>query len=111
MAEYVETWQDTMRRLEAHDEEFKLDPLLKINTLRLLITGKAKEYFELWEADHDPTDAKKTYEELLNKVFVLGSKTHVGHHSQGEDATRRRPHGCRSCRRLELGGLRPGGCL
>ena len=22
----------------------------------------------MWEADHDPTNAKKTYEELLNKV-------------------------------------------
>jgi hypothetical protein len=32
------------------------------------MTGKATEYFDLWEADHGPTRAKKTYEELLNKV-------------------------------------------
>ncbi len=36
--------------------------------MRMLMTGKAKEYFDLWEADHDPMYAKKTYEELLNKV-------------------------------------------
>ncbi len=31
-------------------------------------TGKAKEFFDLWEADHDPTNVKKTYEELPNQV-------------------------------------------
>ncbi len=53
--------------MEAHGE-FKLAPSFKINTLGTLITGKAKEYFDLWEADHDPTSAKQIYEELLNKV-------------------------------------------
>ncbi len=61
-------WLDKIRRLEAHGEEFKLAPLFKINALRMLMTAKAKEYFDLWEADHGPTYAKKTYEELLNKV-------------------------------------------
>ncbi len=42
--------------------------MFKINALRMLMTSKAKEYFDLWEADHDPTNAKKTYEEVLNKV-------------------------------------------
>ena len=68
LAEYVEMCQDKMRRLEAHGEEFKLVPLFKINALRMLMTGEAKEYFGFRGADHDPTNAKKTYEELLNKV-------------------------------------------
>jgi hypothetical protein len=68
LAEYVEMWQDEMRGLEAHGEDFKLAPLFKINDLRMLMTGNAREYFDLWEADHDPTIAKKTYEELLNRV-------------------------------------------
>ncbi len=34
----------------------------------MLTIGKAKEYFDLWEAERDPTDAAKTYEELLNRV-------------------------------------------
>ncbi len=59
--------QDKMRSLEAHGEEFKLAPLFKINASRMMMTGKAKEYFDLREADHDPTHAKKRYEELLNK--------------------------------------------
>ncbi len=57
-----------MRRLKVHGEEFKLAPLFKINALRMLMTGQAKEYFELWEADHDPTNTKKTDEDLVNKV-------------------------------------------
>ncbi len=43
-------------------------PLCKISALRMLMTGKAKKYVDLWEADHDLTIAKKTYEELMNKA-------------------------------------------
>ena len=57
-----------MRRLEAHGDEFKLAPVFKINALRMLMAGKAKEYFDLWEADRDTTDLAKSYEELLTKV-------------------------------------------
>ena len=55
LAEHVEMLQDKMRRLETHGEQFKLAPVFKINALRLLMTGKAKEYFELWEADRVPS--------------------------------------------------------
>ncbi len=43
-------------------------PVFKINALRVLMIGKAKKYFDLWEADRDPTDAAKTHEEFLNRV-------------------------------------------
>ena len=65
MEKNVEMWQDKMRRLEAHGDEFKMPPVYKVNALRTLITGKAKEYFDLWEADRDNTDPAKSYEELL----------------------------------------------
>ncbi len=68
LAEYMEMWQDNMRRLEEHGVEFKLAPVFKINALRMLMTGKAKEYFDLWEADRDTTDAAKFYEELSGKI-------------------------------------------
>ena len=51
-----------------YGEEFKLAPLYKINAPRMIMSGQAKEYFDLWEADHYPANAAKTYEELLNKV-------------------------------------------
>ncbi len=54
--------------MEAHGEEFKLPPVFKINVMRMLMTGKAKEYFDLWEVDSDATDAAKSYEDLLGKV-------------------------------------------
>ncbi len=41
LAEHVEMWQDKMRRLEAHGEEFKLAPVFKINALRTLMIGKS----------------------------------------------------------------------
>ncbi len=48
LAEHVELWQEKMRRLEAHGDKFKLSPVVKINVLRMLTAGKAKEYFDLW---------------------------------------------------------------
>jgi hypothetical protein len=59
---------DKLRRLEAHGEEYKFAPLYKINPLRMLITGKANEYFDLREADRDRTNAAKAYEDLVNKA-------------------------------------------
>ncbi len=61
-------WQDKMRRLEGHGDECKLALVFKINDLRMLMTGKSKEYFDLWEADHDHTDAAEADGELLNKA-------------------------------------------
>ena len=34
----------------------------------MLMTGKAKEYSDLWEGDRDITDAAKSWEELLTTV-------------------------------------------
>ncbi len=45
-----------------------MTPVFKINALRILMTGEAKEYFQLWEADRDTTDGAKSYEELFWKV-------------------------------------------
>ncbi len=48
------------KMLEAHGDEHELlAPVLKINALRMLMTGKAKEHFDLWEGDRDATDAAK----------------------------------------------------
>ena len=57
-----------LRRLEAHGDEYELAAALKINALRLLTTGKAREYFDLWEGDSDKTDAAKSFLHLLNKL-------------------------------------------
>ena len=68
LAEHVEMWQDKMRRLEAHGDEFRLAPVFKINAHRMFTAGKAKEFFDLWESDRDTTDQAKSYDELLTKV-------------------------------------------
>ncbi len=60
LAEHLEMWQDKMMMFQAHEEECKLAPLFKINALRMLMTGKAKEYSVLWEADRDTTDAAQS---------------------------------------------------
>jgi hypothetical protein len=68
LAEHVELRQGKMRSLGAHGDEFTLAPVCKFDALRMLMVGKAKEYFDLWEAHRDNTDQAKSYEELLAKV-------------------------------------------
>jgi hypothetical protein len=108
LAERVEMWQDKMRRLEAHGEEYKLASACTINALRMRMIGKAKGYFDLWEADRDPTDAAKTYEDLLNRVKDDSRRRELEKFREGEDPTRRKHHGRRSGRRIHLGGALPG---
>ncbi len=67
-AEHVDMWQDKMQKLEAHGDKFKLIPVFKINALRMLMAGKAKKYFDLWEAARDNMDQANSHEELLAKV-------------------------------------------
>ena len=89
LSEHVDAWQDKMRRSEALGDEYKLPAMYKINALRMLMIGKSKEYFDLWEVDKDHTDPSKSYEELLAKVKDYSSKEKVGQFGQGENATHR----------------------
>ncbi len=88
LAEHVEMRQAKIRRLEARGDEFKLAPAFKIDALRMLTTGKAKEHFDLSQADRDASGQAKSYEELLTKI-KNSKKEKVGQFSEGEDARRR----------------------
>ncbi len=59
-ASSLKTWQDKPRRLEAHGDEDKLAPVFTINASRMIMTGRAKDIFEIWEADRDETYAAKS---------------------------------------------------
>ncbi len=89
LPEHVEMWQDKMRRLEAHGDEFKMPPAYKVNALRTFMAGKAKESFDLWEADRDNADPAKSYGDLVTKV-----KNH----------SRRRKLDCSAKERIQHGG-------
>ena len=78
LAEHVEMWLDKMRRLEAHGDECKLAAVFKINALRMLTTGKAREYFDLWEGDRGQ-DAAVAYEELLGKIKDYSRRIKLDH--------------------------------
>ncbi len=56
--------------------------MFKINALRVLMTGKAKEYFDPWGGDRDNTDAAKSYEELLNKVKAYSRRRKLDNTAQ-----------------------------
>ena len=80
LAEYVEMWQDKMRGLEAHGDEFKWAPVFKINALRMLMTGKVKEYFDIWEASEvkDYARRRKLDSSGMEKLQHGGDPMDVG---------------------------------
>ncbi len=67
LVEHVGMWMDKTRSPEAHGDEFKMAPTFKINAVRMLMTGKAKEYFDIWAAGRDTMGTSKSHEELLSK--------------------------------------------
>jgi hypothetical protein len=88
LAENVEMWQDTMRLFDVLGCEFKMPPVGTVNALRILMTGKAKEYFDLWEAGLDNTDPAKSYDELLAKV-----KDYLKRRKMDSSAKEKMPYG------------------
>ena len=67
MAECIVTWVERLQRLKSHRDECKLVAVFQINVLRMLTTGKVREYFDLWGGGSDKTDAAKSFMDLLNK--------------------------------------------
>ena len=65
--EELDKWIERVRRLEAHGEKYVLPPLYKVTALRLLMVGKAKEHFEIWEADHK-SELDGGFSNILNKI-------------------------------------------
>ena len=56
IAEVLDIWVERVRRLEAHGPKYFLAPLFKVTAMKLMMVGKAKEHFEIWEADHKSED-------------------------------------------------------
>ena len=48
----VDKWTESNRKLESHGNQFGLAPLYKVIALKQMMVGRAKEHFDLWEADH-----------------------------------------------------------
>ena len=63
----VDRWADCNRKLEAHGNQFGLAPLYKVIALKKLMVGRAKEHFDIWEAEHKQ-DADCGFARILDKV-------------------------------------------
>jgi hypothetical protein len=51
IAQAIEEWEMRLTRLAAHGKEYELNAMFKIIALRSLTTGRAREYFEMWESE------------------------------------------------------------
>ena len=52
IAECLDNRVERVRRLESHGTKYALPPLYKVTAMKLLMVGRAKENYEIWEADH-----------------------------------------------------------
>ena len=64
IAECLDNWVERVRRLEAHGSKYALPPLYKVTAMKLLMVGRAKENYEIWEADRK-YDADGGYSQIL----------------------------------------------
>ena len=53
LAGYLDDWEEKMKRVASHGKAYELSPMFKMIALRLLTTGRAREYYEMWEAEID----------------------------------------------------------
>ena len=63
----VDKWTESNRKLESHGSQFGLAPLYKVIALKKLMVGRAKEHFDLWEAEHKQ-DADCGFAKILDKI-------------------------------------------
>ncbi len=83
LAEHVEMWQDKMRRLEGHGDEFKMPPVYKANAFRMMMTGKtngrrtATSYELLTKVKHY-SRRRKLYSSPKEKMQHEGDPLDVG---------------------------------
>ena len=69
----VDKWTESNRKLESHGNQFGLALLYKVIALKKLMVGRAKEHFDLWEADHKH-EADCGFSKMLDKVRECSRK-------------------------------------
>jgi len=67
ISECLDNWIERVRRLESHGTKYALPPLYKVTAMKLMMVGRAKENYEIWEADHKD-DPDGGYAKILEKV-------------------------------------------
>ena len=72
IADNIDKWEDQVRMLEEINREYALNDVFKRTALRSLMVGKAKDHFEMLEAEN------KTFAEILGRCKRLRGEKEVG---------------------------------
>ena len=67
LSECIDHWVERVRRFDAHGTKYALPALYKVTALRLMMIDKAKEHFEIWEAEHE-ADEDGGFNEIRNNI-------------------------------------------
>ena len=62
VAEAIELWEERCNRLARHGPDYEMANIFKKVALKKILVGKARENYELWEAE------RLSFDELLKKV-------------------------------------------
>ena len=83
IAAAVEEWEEKMKRLGAHGREYELSPMFKIIALGCLTVGRAREYFEMWEAETRKDE--DGFNTLKNKIKEYSKKKNLDNRAKKGD--------------------------
>ena len=72
IAEVVDKWLEGLRLLQSH-KGYRMSIQLRVTALKMLMIGRAKDQFEIWEQDvprvmDSDVDEDKAWNDLLGKV-------------------------------------------
>ncbi len=87
LAENAEMWQDKMRRLEAHEDEYKLVPVFKINAPRMLMTGRTRNTL-IYGKEIETRLMRRSPTRVAEQGQGLRQKEKVGQHGPEVHAAR-----------------------
>ena len=54
VAEEIEAWEEHMNRLSCHGKDYELPPVCKQIALNCILTGRTRDFFDLWVAEQIP---------------------------------------------------------
>ena len=77
LAEFVDGWCERVRRLEAHGPKYVLAPLYKVTALRMMMVGRSKDHFEIWQDESGDDEAG--FEKLLDRVKDYARRRKLDH--------------------------------
>ena len=108
LAGCVDAWCEGIRRLEGHGPRYVLAPLYKVTALRMMMVGRARDHFEIWQDESGDND-DEGFRRLLGRVRDYARRRTLDHSAEKAVSGGRGPLDM-DCGGVHKGGAEHQGC-